>query len=142
MKRRLRRLLYLLFFLLWLLLMALPLLGVILAVRQQIEIGDVPGNQLRLFLLQEVEVRGVGVEWTRPAQGTSGCVQTTLTYLLWRGKGENARYCRCYDGTGNLRDSYPGSCRLTERTGSAGAQTDGLAATASRTVPAPAVTNR
>jgi hypothetical protein len=110
MRRTTRRILYLLLLLLWLIVMLLPVFAVVLAARQQIEIGADPKSHVRIFLLQEPATRGIGVEWARPSAGRSGCAQATLSYLLWRGEAENVRFCRCYDDNGQFLDSSPGAC--------------------------------
>lgn len=109
MKRTRRRLLYALLLLVWLVIMLFPVFAVVLAARQQIQIGDDPQSHLRLFLVQEPDARGVGLEWARPS-GTAGCAQTRLAYLLWRGEGQNARFCSCYDDRGQFVGSHPGTC--------------------------------
>ena len=90
-----RRLGCLLLFLLWLAVMSLPLLSVLLAARGQIQLGSAERTQVRVFLLQERNVEGVGVEWSRPLRREPGCQQTTITYFMWRGPGENVRFKSC-----------------------------------------------
>lgn len=109
MKRTPRRVLYFLLLVLWLIIMLCPVFAVVLAARQQIQIGDGPQSHLRIFLLQEPDARGVGVEWARPS-AAAGCAQTSLTYWLWRGEGQNARFCSCYDDGGQFIHSRPGKC--------------------------------
>lgn len=111
MSRTPRRILYIVLFFLWLVVMLFPLFAVVLAAREQIQIGDNPGSHLRIFLVQEQEARGVGVEWAR-LSGSEGCAETRLTYLLWRGEGENTRFCSCFDAGGQSLGSYPGSCAV------------------------------
>jgi hypothetical protein len=90
-----RRLGCLLLFLLWLVVMSLPLLSVVLAARGQIQLGGEEGAQARIFLLQERNVEGVGVEWSRPLRREPGCRRTAVLYLMWRGQGENIRFTSC-----------------------------------------------
>jgi hypothetical protein len=84
-----------LLFLLWLIVMSLPLLSIVLAMRGQIQLGGEERTQIRIFLLQQRDVEGVGVEWSRPLRRQPGCRQTTVTYFMWRGQGENARFTTC-----------------------------------------------
>lgn len=113
MKRWLRRVVVFLLLLVWLLVMAFPVVAVVLATQKQIEVGGDAGRQVRVFLLQEREREGLGIEWTRPAagpEGEGGCRETRLVYLMWVGEGENVTYCRCYAGDGSVQESYAGGC--------------------------------
>lgn len=105
MKRWSRRIGYLLFILLWLILVSLPVVAFFVATQGQIEIGD-SRSGLRLFLLQDTNNQGLGLQWTRnynnpeaAGQSPGQCSRTTLRYFLWEGEasGQNADYCQCYD---------------------------------------------
>lgn len=115
MKTTSRRVVYFILLLLWLIVVLFPAFAVVLASRQQIQLGSDPQRHVRIFLLQEPATRGVGVEWVRPAAGSPGCAQTRLAYLVWRGEGENARFCSCFDNDGEFVNSHPGSCQPTSR---------------------------
>lgn len=91
--------------------MAFPFVSVILATQGQIELGEVPGNHVRLFLVQERDAQGIGVEWTRPVNEPAGCAQTSLTYFMWEGEGEGVTYCRCYSENGALLENKLGDCQ-------------------------------
>lgn len=117
MKRWFRRVVVFLLLLVWLLVMAFPVVAVVLATQKQIEVGGDEGRQVRVFLVQEREQEGVGIEWTRPVAGPGagqeaegGCRETRLVYLMWVGEGENVTYCRCFAEDGSLQESYVGSC--------------------------------
>lgn len=110
MKSALRRLAYFVVFLLWLLIMLFPVVAVVLATQEQIQIGKETNSHVRLFLLQEGENEGVGIEWTRHVREPERCTQTSLFYLIWEGEGDNATYCQCYDETGAVVVSRPGAC--------------------------------
>ena len=106
----LRRLVYLLLALLWLLVISLPLIAVILATQGEIQLGSQQSGQyVRLFLIQESEQEGVGLEWSRAASADA-CQQGSTVYLMWEGAGENARYCTCFDENGSVISSIPGPC--------------------------------
>lgn len=90
--------------------MLFPVLAVVLATQEQIQIGGDAGSHVRLFLLQDRESEGVGIEWTRRVQEPPRCAQTSLIYLMWEGEGDNATYCQCYDETGATVVSTPGAC--------------------------------
>lgn len=97
-----RRTGYLLVILLWLILVSLPVVAFFLATQGQIEIGS-ESRTLRLFLLQETDNQGLGLQWTRPfnAQNpdSAECIQTSLRYFLWEGdaSGQNTDYCQCFN---------------------------------------------
>lgn len=110
-----RRLVYLLLLILWLIVMSFPIGAAVLATSGQLELGnEQSANHLRLFLVQERSQEGVGLEWTRRA-ALEGCRQGRLFYLMWEGSGENATYCTCYDATGSVVRSEPGSCSGNEQ---------------------------
>jgi hypothetical protein len=91
--------------LLWLLVMTVPFAAAALAIRGEIEIGGDDGRRLRLFLIQERTADGVGLAWSRPEPADLDCRRTTVTYLMWRGTGENVTYCLCQDpATGEISD--------------------------------------
>lgn len=95
-----RRFAYSLFFIVWLCVMSLPLIAGILAIRGEIRIGSQPQQQLRLSLLQEAELEGIVIQWTRPTRPLGeqqNCSKSSLIYLMWRGEGENTTFCRCFD---------------------------------------------
>ena len=82
-----------------------------MATRGEIQLGRDAHNHLRLFLIQELEAEGVGVEWTRPTGGQPACSQSTVRYFLWEGDGENVSYCTCYDPlTGDFLSAVSSPC--------------------------------
>lgn len=108
----LKRLLYLVLFLTWLVVMSFPVGAAILASNGQIELGNQQSaHHLRLFLVQERDQEGVGLEWTRPARPDK-CRQGSITYAMWKGMAENARYCICSDAKGSVTHSEPGACAV------------------------------
>jgi hypothetical protein len=104
MKRWTKRAGYLLVILLWLILVSFPVVAFFLATQGQIQLGD-SNSGLRLFLLQEPDNQGLGLQWSRPynsetaAQPAAECTRTTLRYFLWEGDpgGQNTDYCQCRD---------------------------------------------
>jgi hypothetical protein len=63
---------------------------------------------LRLFLVQERDHQGVGLDWSAPA--AEMCRQGRIRYLMWEGQGQNSQYCTCFDASGSLIRSLPGAC--------------------------------
>lgn len=84
----------------WFTLLLLPCVLFTLAVNQEIAIptGDLPGQQVRIWLVMEVEQRGLGYSTASVTQRseTEVCLTTDIGFLLWQGQAEAARYCECY----------------------------------------------
>jgi hypothetical protein len=105
MNRWIRRLLMLLVVLVWLGIILLPTVAFVLARNNQIQLGDTGGPHWRLFLLQEAQTEGLGLERAQTvtpppdAPETAQCLRTTVSYWFWTGEGENAAYCQCVDET-------------------------------------------
>lgn len=115
----LRRILMVLFVLFWLALILTPSLAFVLARNGQIQIGASEGRHWRLFMVQQADAEGVGLERGRPvsppddASDSAACLQTTISYWMWAGEGQGTRYCQCVDSvTGDLVDDIPPACLL------------------------------
>ena len=108
----LRRLLYLLLLLIWLLVMSFPVIAAVLATQGEIQLGVRTERHVRLFLIQESDDEGVGLEWTQPATTSDDCRHGRIFYFMWEGAGENANYCTCYDASGAVVSSEPLSCGI------------------------------
>jgi hypothetical protein len=104
---------FLVFLLVWLFLISLPAFAFVLATRGQIELGSTKGQQLRIFLVQEEDAEGLGVEWARPLSSQTHCLQTSVRYFLWAGQPQNVTFCQCIDpATDDLLPAVPGPCHL------------------------------
>ncbi len=119
MSKWLRRLLILLFVLFWLVVILTPTLAFVLARNGQVQVGRTEGRHWRLFLLQEPDTEGVGLERGRPvappleAPPSVSCLRTTVNYWLWAGEGNGADYCQCTDTvTGDVTQFIPPACPL------------------------------
>lgn len=107
-----RRLIYGLLAVIWLMIMAFPVVAVVLAAQGEIQVGHArSARQARLFLIQERDHEGLGLEWTTPA--STSCQQGRIIYLMWQGNGENARFCTCVDDLGAVVSTVPGVCTGT-----------------------------
>ncbi|UCG24949.1 MAG: hypothetical protein JSW55_02850 [Chloroflexota bacterium] len=96
----LRRTGYVLIVIVWLVLMALPILAFILAARGELMIGDDQSSNIRLFMVNEDEVKGIGFQRAKKAHSRNdGCYRTSVRYLLWEGRDSNLNisYCACHD---------------------------------------------
>lgn len=116
-----RRLLMLSILLIWLAIMILPALAFILARNGQFQIGRADDRHWRVFLIQEAETEGLGLERSSrvPPPDNAGeparCLRTTVGYWLWSGEASNAdyttAYCQCFDATsGDVLDMVPPAC--------------------------------
>ena len=112
-----RRILIVLLLLVFLAVMLFPTLAVVLAHNGQIQLGDSDGRHWRLFLLQEADFEGLGLERARPVDPplsapAAACMQTTVSYWLWVGQGQTSRYCQCVDAGGASLPDTPPACQL------------------------------
>ncbi len=80
---------------LWLFFMILPIFFFQLIFNGQVEFGDDPQNQTRIFLLQESGQEGLGLQWTRQRRENPLCLDTAVYYLMFAGSAENSRSCTC-----------------------------------------------
>jgi hypothetical protein len=107
----LRRIVYLLVILVWLILMSLPLFSFVLAARNQIQMGSTEGNHIRIFLVQEKDAEGLGLEIKSLDSTNPGCAETSVRYFMWAGKPENVTFCQCVDpATGDALSAIQGAC--------------------------------
>ena len=93
-----RRLSYLLVLMAWIALMTLPLLAFLLAARGELMVGDDQGSNVRLFLVNSDEAKGIGIQRVRKSS-QEDCFQGSVRYLLWEGQDSNLNvdYCTCVD---------------------------------------------
>jgi hypothetical protein len=101
----------------WVLLLLFPCLAIVLISQREItvQLGNVPGQSFRVWLIQDATERGLGI--SRPSVHTDAnanvCLQTDTSFLLWMGKGAPASYCECYTHDGDNWKSVgsaQGSC--------------------------------
>lgn len=109
MKRFARRVTYIGIVLLWLVIMTLPALAFVLATQGQIRIGSSSHSGLRVYLLQDFNLQGIGIEWSRPLREEPQCAQTSVNYLILEGDGAelSAEYCYCYEVDTDFRRACP-----------------------------------
>lgn len=103
---------------LWFMLVLTPCFCIALASQGEIAIrlGDVPGQSLRFWLLNEPDERGIGI--SRPSIHSTHnmtCMQTDVSFLLWQGQAEGSTFCDCYQHEGednwSLTSSQSGICQ-------------------------------
>lgn len=116
----LRRLLMLGFVLFWLALLLTPTLAFVLARNGQVQIGRAEGRHWRLFLVQEADSEGLGLERGRPVPAPAdapdgvSCLMTSVSYWMWTGDGPAVSYCQCTDANGDVTDVVPPACMTIE----------------------------
>ena len=107
-----RRLAYIVVIFFWLLLMSIPFFMFSLAARQQLQVGPAEDSHIRVFLIQERDAEGIGLEIAREQANAPGCTQTSVRYFMWKGEPENVVFCSCVDmETGDTLPASPGACR-------------------------------
>jgi hypothetical protein len=90
----------------WLLVILSPCVVLTLAFQQEIMItwSDVPEDALRVWVVSERRLRGLGISTARrvdavsPAapQGKAVCTVIDTRFLLWEGSADSAHQCSCY----------------------------------------------
>ena len=102
---------------LWIILLIFPCLAIALISQGEItmQVGSIPGQSLRVWLIQDANERGLGI--ARPSvqsdKGGNVCLQTDTSFLLWMGKGASSSFCECYAHDGDnwkSVSSTQGSC--------------------------------
>jgi hypothetical protein len=97
MKRWLKRFGMLIFIIFWLMIMCFPTFAFTLSRQQQLQVGNIEGSHLRVFMVIEEGADGIGFEVTRPLLTKSNCLKTSLGYFFWEGgeSGQNTSFCQC-----------------------------------------------
>lgn len=117
----LKRLLIAVVLIVWFLLIISPTLAVVLARNGQLQLGSPDGPHTRLFLLQEADNEGLGLERARAVPSPPGvessviCLQTNVRYWMWTPGVENqpVDYCQCIDtATGSTIPELPPACQV------------------------------
>lgn len=117
-RRPLRRFGCFLVLVLWCIILLSPCFLVVLATQQEILIqtGELPGQSLRIWLVNEPRQRGIGI--SRPSIYAEAeniiCLQVDVNFLLWMGSEKPNTYCDCFSDPGNknweLVSSNPEIC--------------------------------
>lgn len=94
----LRRLTYILIAIAWFVVMTIPILAFVLAARGEIMLGNDMGSNVRLFMVTESELQGIGIQRVTKSSYES-CYRTSVRYVLWEGRniGLNTDFCTCFD---------------------------------------------
>lgn len=103
----------------WAILILSPCAFILIATQRDITIrlGDLPGQALRIWLIEEVGERGIGISTPLvigdPASGTA-CVQVSSRFILWMGQGEPATVCECYARQGETWEYLLGTAGVCQ----------------------------
>ncbi|MBL8164601.1 MAG: hypothetical protein JNJ61_21605 [Anaerolineae bacterium] len=117
---RLRRLGCWLALVLWFVLLVTPCGLLYLATQNelQISLGELPGQTLRVWLVNESRLRGIAISSPSLVGNNSDgevCLQTQVSFVLWMGEGEGSRFCDCFARDGDrwaLTSTSAGECAL------------------------------
>ncbi|MBI1280037.1 MAG: hypothetical protein GC179_18055 [Anaerolineaceae bacterium] len=84
----------------WIIMLLFPCIAIALVAQGEIaiQLGDVPGQSFRVWLIQDATERGLGI--ARPSlhtdENSNTCLQTDTSFLMWMGKGDTTSFCECY----------------------------------------------
>ncbi len=86
---------------LWFVVLLSPCFMIVLAVRGEISMttGSAPEQRVRVWLIQEAGQSGIGFSNVdvRQTADDALCVQTNVSFLMWRGEAGPTQYCECYE---------------------------------------------
>lgn len=100
-RSRLRRIGCTIAVIIWFAILLTPCFCLALASQGEIslQLGDLPGQSLRIWVLNESKQRGLGI--SRPTVFSSEasddvCMQTDVSFVLWAGTAESSTFCECF----------------------------------------------
>jgi hypothetical protein len=90
----------------WFSLLLFPCLVIVLLTRDEIDIqlGDIPGQSLRIWLVNGARERGLAISVPTVqtnSEGNMACLETRVNFVLWMGEGKPTQYCECYSRLGD-----------------------------------------
>ena len=70
-----------------------------LAARGELMIGSDQSSNVRVFMVNDDQVEGIGFQRVHTVGSNPGCLKTSVKYLLWEGQNAslNTSFCECYD---------------------------------------------
>ncbi|MDZ4764915.1 MAG: hypothetical protein SGI73_10210 [Chloroflexota bacterium] len=86
----------------WFIVLLLPCGLIVIATQGEIAIsqGELPGQAIRVWLINEADQRGFGTAATsiyQPSDANTVCMQTDNRFLFWYGRAQAAvSYCECF----------------------------------------------
>jgi hypothetical protein len=103
----------------WAVLILSPCASILIATQRDITIplGELPGQALRVWLIEEPTQRGIGISTPRligeVASGTA-CVEVSSRFILWMGQGEPTTICECYARQGESWEYLSGTAGICQ----------------------------
>lgn len=94
-------------------LILVPCFGLTLVLQRELTWQRGPLEVERVWLINETDMAGLAYSSTRINISTpegQTCVQTSVTFWLWRGASETVTYCECYALTPAGAYEYAGVC--------------------------------
>ena len=78
----------------------------VLATRGEFGVGDARESGFRVFLLNNADRQGIGLERRRQIDREDNCLESKLNYILWEGENENLdiTFCQCFDSDTGFAD--------------------------------------
>ena len=90
----------------------IPLFACRLITQGVLQFGNEQERFLNIFMLQDPDQEGIGVQWTRAFDDEAQCTQTTVRYYMFVGEGENLDFCECTQEP--VSRPLPDMCILSE----------------------------
>ena len=90
----------------------IPIFACRLITNGVLQFGNEHRNFLNIFMLQEPEQEGIGVQWSRAFDDEAICTRTTVRYYMFEGEGENLDFCSCTNEP--ISRPLPSGCVLSE----------------------------
>ncbi len=91
---------------------SLPIFACRLVTTGVLQLGNENGNFLNIFMLQEPDQEGIGVQWSRSFDDEAICTSNTVRYVMFEGEAENLNYCSCTNEP--ISRPLPSGCILSE----------------------------
>lgn len=73
----------------------IPFFGCRLVTQGVLQFGNEHGRFLNIFMLQEPDQEGIGMQWSRAFDEEAQCTRTKVRYYMFVGEGENSDFCEC-----------------------------------------------
>ncbi|MFT5193104.1 MAG: hypothetical protein ACI9EW_000911 [Cellvibrionaceae bacterium] len=89
----------------------IPIFACRLVTQGVLQFGNDQNRFLNIFMLQEPDQEGIGVQWTRAFDDEAMCTQSSVRYFMFVGEGENFDRCEC--SVEPISRPLPDMCILT-----------------------------
>lgn len=88
---------------LWFVLLLMPCFFIFMATQGElaIQLGDIPGQSFRIWLINETRERGFAISQPSVVSTSSDnlatCMRMDVSFLLWQGEGKPTTFCECFE---------------------------------------------